>query len=86
MQHRVDLPGDVDVPRDVALDELERGVREQRPDVAEPSRQQIVEHDDLMALREEMLGQMAPEEAGAAGDDEPHQVFLTSTSGRPIPQ
>jgi hypothetical protein len=68
---RVAPPGGaLDVGRlgDVAVDELEvlRQVR------AVAGVRQLVEDDDLLARREQTLDEVRADEAGAAGDEDPH--------------
>src|SRR5436189_6023435 len=56
------------VARDVVFDEPVILVPREVPDVFEISGDQIVDRDDAMALRQEPIGQMRPEEARAARD------------------
>ena len=79
VQHRVDRPLDVDVVRDVVLDEEEVAVRQVR-DVGGRSGQEVVDADDRVPAIEQRLGQMRSDEAGGAGDDDSrHESVLGSS-------
>jgi hypothetical protein len=67
MQDGVHRSLDVDVIRDVVLDEDEVPVREVR-DVPRRSGQEIVDADDGIATVEERFRQMGADESGGAGD------------------
>ena len=69
MQDVVDRPVDLDRLGDVVLDELEPRVVEERRDVAARAGQQVVDADDLVAVVEESLAKMRPDEPRPAGDD-----------------
>ena len=69
MQHVVDRPVDLDRLGDIVLDELERRVGRQVRDVAATAGQQVVHADDLVAVAEEPLAKMRPDESRATGDD-----------------
>ena len=78
MQDVVQRPVDVDVVRDVVLDEPEALLPEQVRDVGRAARHEVVHARDLVPPREHELGQVRPEESGAAGDqDSRHQCFLS---------
>jgi hypothetical protein len=42
-------------------------------DVPPPSREEIVQADDLMPFPEQALAEVGPQEAGAAGNKDSHQ-------------
>ena len=69
MEDRVDGPVEVDVLRDVVVDEAELPVAREVRDVAHVARDEVVEADDLVALGEEAVGEVAAEEAGGSRDD-----------------
>ena len=81
VQHEIDRPVDVDVVRDVVLDEREVAVRQVR-DVGGVARQQVVDADDRVAAVEERFGQVRPDEAGRAGDDD--ALFSRHACGRSL--
>ena len=70
VQHEIDRPLDIDVVGDVVLDEREVTVDEVR-DVFGGAGQQVVDADDAIVAIEERFGQMGPDEAGGAGDNDP---------------
>ena len=63
-----DWPIDVDVIRDVVLDEREVAVHEMR-DVRRVAREQIVDADDGITAIEECFGQVGADESCRPGDD-----------------
>jgi hypothetical protein len=69
VQHEVDRPVDVDVVRDVVLDEREIAVREVR-DVGGVAGQQVVDADHRVVAVEQRFGEVRSDEAGRAGDDD----------------
>ena len=69
MQHRVDGPIDVDVVRDVVLDEGEVAIDQVR-DVRRVAGQEVVDADDGVAAVEQGFGEMGADEAGGSGDDD----------------
>ena len=54
---------------DVLLDELEIRVAAEVRDVVHAAGDKIVNADDLVAARQQQIGQMRAEKAGGAGDD-----------------
>ena len=54
---------------DVLLDELEIRVAAEVRDVVHAAGDKIVNADDLVAAREQQVGQVRAEKAGGAGDD-----------------
>ena len=68
MENVVERPRQIDVARDVVVDELEIGPGTQMRDVVEIARQQVVHGDDAMAFGEEPVAEVGAEKAGAAGD------------------
>jgi hypothetical protein len=42
-------------------------------DVAHVPREEVVHRDDLVALSEQAVAEVAPEEAGSAGDQNAHE-------------
>ncbi len=53
----------------VLLDEFEIGITAEMRNVVHRAGDKIVNADDVMAARQEQIGQMRPEKAGRAGDD-----------------
>ena len=51
------------------MDHLEAGVVRDTGEVAGRAGGQVVEDDDLVALGEQQLDEVAPDESGAAGDE-----------------
>jgi hypothetical protein len=79
MHDGVDATGHPDVVAHVVLDEREPWASEQVGDVRLTTRDEIVEHDDLVTSVEQRLAEVRAEEAGTARDHDPgHQI-------RPIP-
>ena len=73
----VDVTGHRELPRDVALDERESRVVAEGRKVCDTPGDEIVERDDLVAAREQVLDEMGAEEAGSAGyDDARHRSSL----------
>jgi hypothetical protein len=70
VQHEVHPAVDVDVVGDVVLDELEVRMARQVRDVGDVAGEQVVDADDGIAAIEQRLGQVRPDEAGSAGDDD----------------
>jgi hypothetical protein len=68
VKHVVDRLVDLDLLHDVAVEERERLVADVL-DVLERRRLEVVETDDTMAIREQVLTEMRAEESGSAGDD-----------------
>jgi hypothetical protein len=56
------------------LDELKMGIEEERIDVFDPSRGQIVQYLDLVAFIEQALHQVRPDEACTASHQESHEL------------
>jgi len=56
---------------DVVSDELEPRVPEQVHQVLFSSGEEIVDDNDVVAARDELVDEVAPDEARAAGDDDP---------------
>ena len=71
MQDRVERARDVDEVRDVLLDEREALVAEKQRDVVRRPRQEVVDADDVVTLREQAFAEVGADEAGAAGDEDP---------------
>src|SRR6266404_4958842 len=71
MQDRVERARDVDEVRDVLLDEREALVAEKRRDVVRRPRQEVVDADDVVTLREQAFAEVGADETGAAGDEDP---------------
>jgi len=55
---------------DVVANELEPRVPEQMHQVLFSSREEIVDHDDVVTASDEFVDEVAPDEARAAGDDD----------------
>ena len=66
MVHRA---GHGDVPGDVVLDEVEVRPVAQVRDVVEVAGQEVVHDHHTVPLRQQQVGEMGAEEAGAPGDD-----------------
>ena len=71
MQDEVDRSVDVDVVGDVVLDEGEVAVRQMR-DVGRIAGEEVVDPNHLVIAIEQRFGEMRADEAGRAGDDDPH--------------
>ena len=69
VQHEVDRAVDVDVVRDVVLDEREVAVDQVR-DVGGVAGQQVVDADDRVVAIEQRFGEVRADEAGGSGDDD----------------
>ena len=54
-------------------------------DVARVARQQVVDRDDLVALGEKAVAEVAAEEPGAAGDETLMDESGSFRQGRPTP-
>ena len=72
MQYVVHRALEVDVVGDVVLDEREVAVVQVR-DVADVTRQQVVDPDDRIPAIEKSFGEVRADEARRAGDD--HSLF-----------
>ena len=70
VQHVIDLAVDVDVIRDVVLDEREVPVHQMR-DVGRRAGEQVVDADNRIIAIEERFGEVRTDESGRAGDDDP---------------
>ena len=57
---------------DVVPDKLELVVVEQMLDVLSPAGEEVVQADDVMAVRKKPLAEVGADEAGAAGDENAH--------------
>jgi hypothetical protein len=68
----IDLGGDVEPATDVGLYEREAPVPRQVCDVARIPRDEVVDRDDVVSVREQSIDEVGPDEAGAAGDDDTH--------------
>src|SRR5690606_30885576 len=62
-----DRPGDGVGVGDVALDDLDAG-----REVVQPAGGEVVEHHDVVAPGQEGVDEVRADEAGAAGDERPH--------------
>ena len=85
MQHEIDRSFDVDVVRDIVLDERERPVREMR-DVGDVAGEQIVDADDGVAAVEQRIGKMRADEARSSGDYDAllsHVPFILAVARTP---
>jgi hypothetical protein len=69
VKDEIDRSLDVDVVRDVVLDEREVAIREMR-DVCRVAREQVVDADDAAAAIEERFGEMRSDESGRTGNDD----------------
>ncbi len=66
---------------DAALDEMKIPVADHGPEVFQAAGREVIQHRDFVAGREEVLHEMAPDEAGSAGDCCFHfSYFLLKTS------
>ena len=61
---------------DVVADELEIGVGEEMPDVVLAAGEEIVDADDVVALAEEALAEMAAQKSRAARDQDASSCSL----------
>ena len=57
------------------LDELEARVADEVRDVVGMAGEEVVHPDHRVALGQEAVAQVRAEEAGRAGDEDPHQTF-----------
>jgi hypothetical protein len=82
VEDNVDRTLDVDVVRDVVLDEGEVAVREVR-DVRGAAGQEVVDADDRPPAVEQRLGEVRSDDSGGAGDDGSGLGKEESSPGRP---
>jgi hypothetical protein len=68
VQHEIDGSVDVDVVRDVVLDELEVSVMKVR-NIGRVPGQEVIDANDSIAAVEQRLGEVRPDETGSAGND-----------------
>jgi hypothetical protein len=72
----VDLPRDLEGMRDVRADKLEAGVSEEMGDVLGGAGNEVIDRDDLVALREEAIAKVGADEPGPTGNERPHVWLL----------
>ncbi len=60
--------------RDIAVEEFEFGLAEEIGDVRTAAGTQVVDDDDRVAVGEQATAEVAPDEASAAGDHDPHRA------------
>ena len=82
VQDVVERPVDVDVVRDVVLDEREAVAADEVLDVARDAGDEVVDADDFMAALEEQLAEVRAEEARAAGDERAAHQTRSRTCAR----
>ena len=75
VKDRVERPVHVDIVRHVVLDKREARVPDVG-DVGHVAGDEVVHADHLVAVREEPVGQVRPDEAGDARNQDPHYDFL----------
>ena len=80
MQDVIHRPLDVDVVRDVQIDETEEWVADVR-DIVGAARQQVVDADDLAAAPEKRIAKVGADEPGAAGDQDAARAAGSSSAG-----
>jgi hypothetical protein len=87
VEHEVDVLVDPDRLRDVVVEEAERARVGGVLDVLERARLQVVDADDPVALLQEVIAEVRPEEAGSAGHDRGghRAIVLTGPGGIPLP-
>ncbi len=72
MQYGIQRPVDVDIVRDVILDERKILVSCQMRNIISGSRDQIVHADDLVAFGQKSITQVRPQKTSRAGDQNTH--------------
>jgi hypothetical protein len=76
MQYAVQITAHVNVFTHVVPDELERGLAPQVGKVLAVTRQEVVQPNDLVAVRQKTAGQVRPQKPGDSGNEHPHGDVL----------
>ncbi len=74
------MPGTFKRVRDIVPDELELRVPEQVGDVLGRAGDEVIDRDDLVALGEEPIAEVRPDEPGSAGDERAHKAPLPNAA------
>lgn len=80
MQHRVDPAGNVQILGDIAAEEVETPVVEQMRDIGRRPREVVVDAENVRAVGEQPLTDVAAEKARPTRDDDPHRCPLPCCS------
>jgi len=78
MQHGVELAGDVEVSGHILAQEAEAPVPEGGAEVLETASEQVVDPQDVMAVRQESVHEVAADEPRRARDQYSHDTRAQS--------
>jgi hypothetical protein len=78
MQHAINVPIDFRELRDVVPHEREPFIRRQVRDIVWMPRDEVVEPDDRVAVREKPIAEVRPEKPRRARNEDSHLVFSSS--------